>query len=162
MKMRTGMNMLAALVALVALAAPAGAAAAASGDNAGRHSGRHGEETVWALHQETTVAKTFTLGAAGRRTVEIDNFDGRVAIHSRPGAAGDEVVLSLRQSWSADAAAKIDEALARSTAKGARDELAIVGRTLYLHTPDGFGNSELAAAVLRIVTSPRRNSPRAR
>ena len=28
----------------------------------------------------------------------------------------------------------------------------IVGRTLYLHTPDGFGNSELAAAVLRIVT----------
>jgi uncharacterized protein (DUF1697 family) len=55
----------------------------------------------------------------------------------------------------ADATAKIDEALARSTAKGARDELAIVGRTLYLHTPDGFGNSELAAAVLRIVTSPR-------
>lgn len=55
----------------------------------------------------------------------------------------------------AEAAAKIDEALARSTAKGARDELAIVGRTLYLHTPDGFGNSELAAAVLRILTSPR-------
>jgi uncharacterized protein (DUF1697 family) len=56
---------------------------------------------------------------------------------------------------SADAAAKIDEALARSTGKGARDELATVGRTIYLHTPDGFGNSELAAAVLRIVTSPR-------
>jgi uncharacterized protein (DUF1697 family) len=55
----------------------------------------------------------------------------------------------------AEAAAKIDDALARSAAKGARDELAIVGRTLYLHTPDGFGNSELAAAVLRILTSPR-------
>jgi uncharacterized protein (DUF1697 family) len=55
----------------------------------------------------------------------------------------------------ADAAAKIEEALARSAAKGARDELATVGRTIYLHTPDGFGNSELAAAVLRIVTSPR-------
>jgi uncharacterized protein (DUF1697 family) len=55
----------------------------------------------------------------------------------------------------ADAAAKIDQALARSAAKGARDELATVGRTVYLHTPDGFGNSELAAAVLRIVTSPR-------
>jgi uncharacterized protein (DUF1697 family) len=55
----------------------------------------------------------------------------------------------------ADAAGKIDEALARSVAKGARDELAIAGRTIYLHTPDGFGNSELAAAVLRIVTSPR-------
>ncbi len=55
----------------------------------------------------------------------------------------------------AEAAGKIDAALGRSTAKGARDELAIVGRTLYLHTPEGFGNSELAAAVLRIVTSPR-------
>ena len=55
----------------------------------------------------------------------------------------------------AEAAGKIDAALERSTAKGAADELAIVGRTLYLHTPDGFGNSELAAAVLRIVTSPR-------
>jgi uncharacterized protein (DUF1697 family) len=55
----------------------------------------------------------------------------------------------------AEAAGKIDQALARSAAKGARDELATVGRTLYLHTPDGFGNSELAAAVLRIVTSPR-------
>jgi uncharacterized protein (DUF1697 family) len=53
------------------------------------------------------------------------------------------------------ATGKIDAALARSAAKGARDELAAVGRTLYLHTPDGFGNSELAAAVLRIVSSPR-------
>ena len=30
-------------------------------------------------------------------------------------------------------------------AKGSRDEAAIVGRVLYLHTPDGFGRSELAA-----------------
>jgi uncharacterized protein (DUF1697 family) len=55
----------------------------------------------------------------------------------------------------AEAAGKIDAAFERSTAKGGHDGLAIVGRTLYLHTPDGFGNSELAAAVLRIVTSPR-------
>src|ERR1700733_14300824 len=61
----------------------------------------------------------------------------------------------LSKAPAAEAAGKIDAALERSTAKGAADELAIVGRTLYLHTPDGFGNSELAAAVLRIVTSPR-------
>ena len=30
-----------------------------------------------------------------------------------------------------------------------------VGRTLYLHTPDGYGNSDLAAATLRIVSSPK-------
>ena len=29
--------------------------------------------------------------------------------------------------------------------EGVRDEAAIVGRALYLHTPDGFGRSELAA-----------------
>jgi hypothetical protein len=120
MRAKMGMSMsggaargLAALVTMATLGVlggPAAAAAAAPGDNAGRHAGRHGDEDVWALHQETTVAKTFTLAAAGRRTVEILNFDGSVVVHSRPGAAGSEVVMSLRQSWSADVAAKIEEA----------------------------------------------------
>jgi uncharacterized protein (DUF1697 family) len=51
--------------------------------------------------------------------------------------------------------AKLDAALAQSTAKGARDEVTTVGRTLYLHTPDGFGNSDLSAAVMRIVSMPK-------
>jgi len=51
-------------------------------------------------------------------------------------------------------AGKLDAAVARAAAKGARDELATVGRTLYLHTPGGFGNSDLSAAVLRIVSAP--------
>ena len=33
--------------------------------------------------------------------------------------------------------------------RGRRDEAAILGRTLYLHTPDGFGRSELAAELSR-------------
>jgi uncharacterized protein (DUF1697 family) len=33
--------------------------------------------------------------------------------------------------------------------KGGRDEVRLIGRTLYLHTPDGFGRSELAALLLR-------------
>jgi uncharacterized protein (DUF1697 family) len=49
---------------------------------------------------------------------------------------------------------KLDAAIAQSAAKGARDEVAAIGRTLYLHTPDGYGNSDLAAALLRIVSSP--------
>ena len=32
--------------------------------------------------------------------------------------------------------------------RGSRDEATIVGRTLYLHTPDGFGTSELARDLL--------------
>jgi uncharacterized protein (DUF1697 family) len=33
--------------------------------------------------------------------------------------------------------------------KGGRDSLTVIGRTLYLHTPDGFGDSELAKALAR-------------
>jgi uncharacterized protein (DUF1697 family) len=51
--------------------------------------------------------------------------------------------------------AKLDAALAQSTAKGSRDEVTTVDRTLYLHTPDGFGNSELSATVMRIVSMPK-------
>ena len=39
----------------------------------------------------------------------------------------------------------VAQAQERAAAKGSRDEAAIVGRVLYLHTPDGFGRSELAA-----------------
>jgi uncharacterized protein (DUF1697 family) len=40
-------------------------------------------------------------------------------------------------------------------AKGSRDSVRSAGRTLYLHTPDGYGRSELSQALLRIVSSPK-------
>jgi uncharacterized protein (DUF1697 family) len=43
---------------------------------------------------------------------------------------------------------RVAEAVAAAAEKGSRDEAAIVGRTLYLHTPDGFGTSELAKELL--------------
>lgn len=36
----------------------------------------------------------------------------------------------------------------KAAAKGSRDTATVVDRTLYLHTPDGFGRSELAAALV--------------
>ncbi|HUZ51963.1 MAG TPA: DUF1697 domain-containing protein [Streptosporangiaceae bacterium] len=39
--------------------------------------------------------------------------------------------------------------------KGSRDEAVIIGRTLYLHTPDGFGTSDLA----RELTLKKRSNP---
>ena len=51
--------------------------------------------------------------------------------------------------------AKLDAATAQAAAKGAPDEATVIDRTLYLHTPAGFGNSDLSAAVLRIVSSPK-------
>lgn len=52
-------------------------------------------------------------------------------------------------------ATRLDAAIARSAARGAPDAATAIGRTLYLHTPDGYGNSDLSAAALRIVSSPR-------
>jgi len=51
--------------------------------------------------------------------------------------------------------AKLDAAVAQSAAKGFRDEIQVVDRTLYLHTPEGYGRSDLAAALMRIVSSPK-------
>ena len=55
----------------------------------------------------------------------------------------------------AELTAKLDAAAAQAAAKGAKDEATTVGRTLYLHTPAGYGTSDLSAAVLRIVSSPK-------
>lgn len=38
--------------------------------------------------------------------------------------------------------------------RGARDEVTLTGRTLYIHTPDGFGSSELTKTLLAKRTSP--------
>ena len=43
---------------------------------------------------------------------------------------------------------RVAEAVAAAAARGSRDEATIVGKTLYLHTPDGFGTSELAKDLL--------------
>ena len=51
--------------------------------------------------------------------------------------------------------AKIDAAVAQAAAKDAKDAATVVGRALYLHTPAGYGTSDLSAAVLRIVSSPK-------
>jgi uncharacterized protein (DUF1697 family) len=42
----------------------------------------------------------------------------------------------------------VADAQRKAAAKGSRDTATLVGRTLFLHTPDGFGRSELAAALV--------------
>jgi uncharacterized protein (DUF1697 family) len=51
--------------------------------------------------------------------------------------------------------AKLDGARAKSAAAGGADQVLTVGRTLYLHTPEGYGRSVLAEALLRVVSSPK-------
>ena len=49
----------------------------------------------------------------------------------------------------ADEIAAVAAAVQRAKEKGSRDDAKVVGRTLYLCTPDGLGRSELAAQLAR-------------
>jgi uncharacterized protein (DUF1697 family) len=57
-----------------------------------------------------------------------------------------------RDPVSAERIAAVGAAEERARAKGCLDEVAVVGRTLFMHTPDGLGRSELAAQLARSVT----------
>jgi len=50
---------------------------------------------------------------------------------------------------------KIDAVIAAAAAKGSRDSVRAAGRALYVHTPDGFGNSEVAETTMKIVGAPK-------
>src|SRR5215469_1554567 len=49
---------------------------------------------------------------------------------------------------------QIRQAEEQVRSQGSRDEAMLIGRTLYVHTPDGFGTSELAKTLLAKRSSP--------
>jgi uncharacterized protein (DUF1697 family) len=49
---------------------------------------------------------------------------------------------------------RIKAAEQASAAKGSRDTVTAIGAALYVHTPDGFGSSELAQVLFRIIGTP--------
>ena len=51
---------------------------------------------------------------------------------------------------------RIAAAESAAAAKGGRDTAQATDRVLFLHTPDGFGTSELAQALFRIIGVPRK------
>ena len=50
---------------------------------------------------------------------------------------------------------KLDAAAAQAAAAGVPDSVRLIGRTLYVHTPAGYGTSDLAQLVIKIVSSPK-------
>ena len=52
---------------------------------------------------------------------------------------------------SQDLLARLRAAESAAAAKGSRDTITAIGKALYVHTPDGFGNSELAQVLFRII-----------
>ena len=56
---------------------------------------------------------------------------------------------------------RIEAAVKAAAAKGSRDTIHSAGRALYLHTPGGFGKSELAQNLMRIMTPPSKQKKQA-
>ena len=60
---------------------------------------------------------------------------------------------------------RISAAESAATAKGSRDTVQLAGpapgqpQALFLHTPDGFGTSELAQNVFKIIAPPKKSRP---
>jgi uncharacterized protein (DUF1697 family) len=49
-----------------------------------------------------------------------------------------------------DVAERVAAAQQIADKQGSRDTAQIVGRTIFLHTPDGYGRSDLAAALVKL------------
>lgn len=62
--------------------------------------------------------------------------------------------IVLPAALGADGVAAAAEREAAARAKGSRDRVVVDGRTAYLHTPDGFGRSELAALLTSGARAP--------
>jgi len=54
---------------------------------------------------------------------------------------------------------RISAAESAAAAKGSRDTVQLAGQALFLHTPDGFGTSELAQNVFKIIAPPKKSGP---
>jgi len=78
-------------------------------------------------------------------------------IDDNPFPAGDNPktvhAVFRRAELTADERAKVAQAQERAKVKGCQDEAVIVGRTMFLHTPDGLGRSELSAQLARTAAS---------
>jgi uncharacterized protein (DUF1697 family) len=61
--------------------------------------------------------------------------------------------LFRRHEMSPEGITAVGAAQQRARDKGSRDQAAVVGRILFLHTPDGLGRSELAAQLARSSTA---------
>lgn len=59
-------------------------------------------------------------------------------------------VMFLSAEPPAETVAAIEQAQAAAAAKGARDTVSVVGGAVFLHTPDGYGRSDLAARLARL------------
>ena len=69
-------------------------------------------------------------------------------------------VVFMNSEPPADLLERIKAAESQAAAKGSRDTVTAAGEALFLHTPDGYGTSELAQAVFKIISAPAKQRQR--
>jgi uncharacterized protein (DUF1697 family) len=114
-----------------------------------------------ALAAELHDAVTASFGVRSAVVVlSRDQLAGVISANPYPGEPNPRFVHGVFLLADPDMAAhaRVAETVDLVAGKGSRDEAMIIGRTLYLHTPDGFGTSELA----RELTLKNRSNPLAR
>ncbi len=65
-------------------------------------------------------------------------------------------VVFLNADLPEDLLGRVTDAGSAAAAKGSQDTVQAADQALFLHTPDGFGTSELAQAVFKIISPPAR------
>ncbi len=69
-------------------------------------------------------------------------------------------VVFMNSEPPADLLERIKAAESGAAAQGSRDTVTAAGEALFLHTPDGYGTSELAQAVFKIISAPAKQRQR--
>ncbi len=111
-----------------------------------------------AIAQDMTAAIAAKLGVTAPVVVitrqELSGIVGANPFPVEPEPRRVHAVV-LSEPPGADLLGKLDAAVAQAAAAGAPDSVRAAGRTLYVHTPEGYGTSDLAQAVIKIVNSPK-------
>jgi uncharacterized protein (DUF1697 family) len=110
------------------------------------------EDGTGALAAEMTAAIAARLGVNPQVIVLArDELDALIAANPFPGEPNPKCVHAVVFTGPAgpELLERVDAALAKSAELGSRDDARVIGRTLYLHTPDGFGRSKLAELLSR-------------
>lgn len=119
---------------------------------AGAGAGTANDGGTGALAAEMTAAIAAKLGVNSQVIVlERDELDTLITANPYPDEPNPKCVHAVVFTGPAgpELLERVDAALAKSAELGSRDDARVIGRTLYLHTPDGFGRSKLAELLSR-------------
>jgi len=104
---------------------------------------------------EAAIADAFGL-AASVVVVARDELARILDTNPYPGEPNPKFVhvVFLNVELPPDLLDRIKAAEGAAAAKGSRDTVTAAGRVLFLHTPDGYGTSELAQLLFRVIGPP--------